>query len=472
MKKLLYFFLGFSTLVSLAMAQDDRSPVALSINGKPVTIPEFQYYYNKNGKGHCSVDEYVDLFVNYRLKVQAAHAQQLDTLSSFRKEFEMYRDKQLQPYMIDSLYEDSVALGVYARMQQQIGDSDLIKVQHILLATQAKDDNKSIQSKRARIDSIYGLLKQGADFSEVARTCSEDYATARSGGELPWIGPNAAIKEFEDVAYSLQKGQMSKPFQSPVGFHIVFMKDRKKLEPYEEKREELLKTLKAQGLDEMAFKHAVELKVKSSNGSLTREDVIQQKLEELKSQNPELTALIQDYYDGLLLFEVSKRDAWDPAEKDEEGLQNFFKKNRANYAWSEPRFKGFLFHAAEESKLKDVKALLKKTQNDKWTAAVRKTFNSGKTPQVIVYRKLYKEGENKFVDHLIFKKEAAKPLQKYPYTDVLGKILKKGPESYEDVRAQVVSDYQDFREKAWVKTLRQNAKIEINKEVLKMIEAN
>lgn len=462
--------------VALALAMAGRAqapaadPVVMTINGKDVPKSEFAYYYNKNGKNNCSLSDYVDLFINYRLKVDKALAEHLDTLQSFKDEFATYRDKQLQPFLIDSLYEDSIALGVYSRMEQQIGDSDLIKVAHIFLSLPQKASPKLVQTKQACIDSIYALLQGGADFAELARKCSEDYSTAAGGGELPWIGPNQAIKEFETVAYSLKPGQYSKPFQSAIGLHIIKMDDRKKLEPYAEKRDEIIKLLKAQGLDDMAFRHAVEQRLAASNGTLTREELMQQVLNSHAAEHPELRPLVKEYHDGLLLFEVMKRDVWNPAEQDTAGLEAFFKKNRKNYSWTSPRFKGFVVHCKEASQTEEAKKILKKNEHKDWAGAIRSKFNSEKTPQVIVTRKIFKQGDNAFVDHEYFSGEEPKANKRYPYTVLIGKLLKKGPEEFDDVRGQVVSDYQEVKEKEWTKRLRDKAQIQINKEVLSQME--
>ena len=87
----------------IAFAQND-DPTIMTINGQPVSRSEFEYSYNKNNSEGVidkkSVDEYVDLFVNYKLKVLAAKEARIDTLSSFKKEFLQYRDQQIRPTMI------------------------------------------------------------------------------------------------------------------------------------------------------------------------------------------------------------------------------------------------------------------------------------------------------------------------------------------------------------------------------------
>lgn len=110
-------------------------PVLMKINGKDITRSEFEYSFNKNNTTNkaeqTSLDAYVDMFINYKLKVEDALAARLDTTASFRKEFENYRDMQLTPMLIDTMYIDSVARQLYGRLEQRMGGKDLIHPAHI-----------------------------------------------------------------------------------------------------------------------------------------------------------------------------------------------------------------------------------------------------------------------------------------------------------------------------------------------------
>lgn len=101
----------------------------MKINGVPVTRSEFEYSYNKNNSADVidrkTVDEYVDLFVNYKLKVAAALDAQLDTLSSFRREFALYRDQEVRPAFVDSTDMLAEAKAVYERTKEHIGPRGL-----------------------------------------------------------------------------------------------------------------------------------------------------------------------------------------------------------------------------------------------------------------------------------------------------------------------------------------------------------
>ena len=199
---------------SAAFAQDD--PTIMVINGVPVARSEFEYSYNKNNADGVidkkSVEEYVDLFVNYKLKVAAALDAKLDTLSSFKKEYAQYRDQQVRPTMVTDADVEAEARNIYDKTKASIGDKGLIHPAHIFLAVGQKATAGQQDTAKQRIDSIYAALKGGADFAEMAKQLSQDKATAQAGGQLPWLAPGQTLKEFDDVAFALKVGEMSEPF--------------------------------------------------------------------------------------------------------------------------------------------------------------------------------------------------------------------------------------------------------------------
>ena len=472
MKRIAGFFLLLLTSGGL-YAQNATDPTVMTINGENVSRSEFERAYNRNKASGTSVKDYVDLYVNYRLKITEALKHHIDTTTAFRQEFATYRDDLLTKYVQDSLYEDSIVRSVYERMKTQLKDSDILSVSHIYIAVPQKASDAQKKVAKAKIDSIYNVLKSGADFAETAKKCSQDYNSARRGGELPDLGPGVTLKEFEDKCYALKTGQMSEPFESTAGYHIVLMRSRKKLQPYEQKKDELIKVLNVQGLQQMVFNHAVEKLVKASGGK-TRDEVLNDIEKKHESDDASLKYISKDYREGLLAYNITKQEVWDKAEKDEEGMKAFFKKNKKGYNWDSPRFKGFVFHATENSLVKQVETVLEKYASKDWNNEIKKRFNTGNKEKVVVSHGLWKEGENRFVDKSIFNNDSIKLPQskKYPYWGVEGKLLKKGPEELADVRAQVVSDYQDFKEKEWVKQLREKSDIKVYEDVVKTIKDN
>ena len=471
----------FTIHYSLFTASAQSDPIIMTINGVPVPRSEFEYSYNKNNGADVidkkTVDEYVDLFINYKLKVAAALDAHYDTLTSFKQEYTMYRDQQVRPTMATDADVLVEARKVYDRAKDQIGPRGLILPAHILIkvstqATQAEQDKA-----KQRIDSVYKALRSGADFADLAKKVSDDKSTGVNGGQLPyWIGPNQAFKEFEDAAYALQTGEMSQPVLSPAGWHVIQMKGRKQLEPFDSLKTQIVKSIEQQGVREQIAKQRVKSEVDASAGALTAEKVMDRRADSLAAADPEMKYLMKEYHDGLLLYEISKQMVWDKGSTDEAGLQAYFNDHKKDYVWSEPRYKGIAYHVKDKADVKAVKNSVKKLPFDQWADKLRSTFNPDSVVRIRVEIGIFKPGDNALVDTEVFKtapkngandKQAA-VLKDYPISAVYGKKLKR-PENYTDVRGQVVNDYQNMLEKAWVYDLRQKYSFSVNKDVLKTV---
>ena len=478
MRRVILFLGIVSSTLAFAQASD---PVVMTINGVPVPRSEFEYSYNKNNGADVidkkTVDEYVDLFINYKLKVAAALDAHYDTLSSFKQEYTMYRDQQVRPTMVSDADVLMEAKKTYERAKEQIGPRGLILPAHILIRVSTKATQAEQNKAKQRIDSVYRALKGGADFAELAKKVSDDKSTGAAGGQLPyWIGPNQAFEEFENAAYALQTGEMSQPVQSPVGWHVILMKGRKQLEPFDSLKAQIVRSIEQQGVRDQIAQQRVKSEVEASSGTLTAEKVMDRRADSLAAVDPEMKYLMKEYHDGLLLYEISKQVVWDKGSSDEVGLQAYFKDHQKDYAWSEPRYKGIAYHVKEKGDVKAVKKCVKKLPFDQWADRLRSTFNPDSVVRIRVEIGIFKPGDNALVDTEVFKtapkdgangKQAA-VLKDYPISAVYGKKLKR-PEDYTDVRGQVVSDYQDMLEKAWVYDLRQRYAFSVNKDVLKTV---
>lgn len=453
---------------SNVMAQTD-DPVVMTINGKPVLRSEFEYSYNKNNSEGVvekkNVDEYVDLFVNYKLKVEAALDARLDTMKSFKNEFASYRDMQIRPSMIDDSDLEAAARRMYEQTRRRIDDNGgLVKCSHILLLLKQKATPDEQKAAKQRIDSIYNALKGGADFATLARKYSNDPGSASKGGELPWFAKGQTFKEFEDKVWQLKPGEMSEPFLSPAGWHIVLLKEKQNFFSYESQRASILNYIEQAGLRDQVINAKLDTLAKERH--TTPEEVLAEKREQMVAKDPNLKYLIQEYHDGLLLYEISNRIVWSKAQKDEEGLESYFKKHKKKYQWDQPRFKGIAYHTREAADIKAVQKSLKGVDFDEWADRLRKTFNADSVLRIRVEKGIFKKGDNALVDREVFKTDTVvKPMKDYPYAAVYGKKLKK-PKELDDVRSLVVADYQDELEKEWVAQLRQKYPVSINREVL------
>lgn len=456
-----------------SMAQGNTDPVLMKINGQPVLRSEFEYSYNKNNSDGVidkkSIDEYVDLFVNYKLKVAAALDARYDTLQSFRQEFMQYRDQQIRPSFVTDADIEAEARRVYDGYKKNIGDRGQFLASHILLRLPQQAPKEEQERIKQRIDSIYTALRGGADFAKTASQLSEDPGSARNGGMLPWIAPNQTLKEFEDVAYSLKPGEMSAPFLSPAGYHIIMMKGFKGATPYDSLRTNIIKFLEQRGVRERIVSQKLDSIAAKSEGKLTAEDVLARRCDEMQAKDSDLKNLIREYYDGLLLYEISNNTVWEKAAKDEAGLETCFKKNRKKYKWAEPRFKGIAYHVKEQADVKAVKDCVKKLKFAQWNDALRTTFNNDSIIRIRAEKGIFKKGDNALIDREVFKCDTTvTTLKDYPIDAVYGKKL-KAPEDYNDVRGLVVADYQELLEKEWVAALRKKYAVEVNNDVLRTV---
>lgn len=456
-----------------AAAQDD--PTIMTINGTPIARSEFEYSFNKNNSEGVidkkNVEEYVDLFINYKLKVAAAMDAKMDTLTSFKKEFAQYRDQQIRPTFVTDADVELKAKDIYEQTKKSIGPQGLIRPEHILVLLKANATEADKTKAKERIDSIYNALKGGADFEETAKKCSDDKGSAENGGLLPWIGPGQTFPEFEKCAYSLKVGEMSEPVLSPVGYHVVKMKERKQLEPYDSLRSNIIRFIEARNLRDAIAQAKIDTIAKRSGGTLTAEQVIDHQTDSLTAIDPEMKYLIQEYHDGLLLYEISNRTVWDKAAKDTLGLEEYFKNNKKKYAWTEPRFKGMAYHVKVKDDVKAVRDCVKKLAFADWNEALRTTFNNDSVLRIRVEKGIFKKGDNALVDREVFKQKdkEVKPTKDFPIDATYGKMLKKGPEEYADVKGLVTADYQEELEKQWVAELRKKYNVVVNTEVLKTV---
>ena len=456
---------------NIVFAQVD-DPVVMKINGQPVSRSEFEYSFNKNNSEGVidkkSVDEYVDLFVNYKLKVEAAKEARLDTLKSFLNEFAGYRDQQIRPAMITDADIEAEARRIYEETRSRIdGNGGMTKPAHILVMVKQKADEAQQKAAKERIDSIYNALQNGADFAELAKKCSDDKGTAANGGELQWIAKGMTLKEFEDAAWALEKGQMSKAVLSPAGWHIILLKDKGNFFDYDSQRADIVRYIEQRGLREKIIDNKLDSIGKAQN--TTAEKVLEAKRLELEANDSDLRNLIKEYYDGLSLYEISNRTVWEKAAADEAGLVAYFKKNKKNYKWDAPRFKGIGYHVKDQADVKAVKDAVKGLPFDQWADKLRKTFNNDSILRIRVEKGIFKQGDNALVDREVFGVDTiVKGLKDYPIDAVYGQKL-KAPKEMTDVKAQVLADYQDALEKEWVEGLRRKYAVEIDEEVLKTV---
>lgn len=203
-------------LAAVLLAYAAKDPVIMTINGEDVTKSEFEYLYNKNSQQQINpqtLDEYVEMFKLYKMKVSDAKAAGLDTTAKFRKEAEQYRHDLATPYLADSVYLNQLVDEAYARSRKEA------VAKHIMFFKSPNPEH-NLQMK-AKADSLKQVLDNGGNFEELARQYSQDKRSAVNGGTMGYIVSGQYPYGFEVAAFATPEGSISDVVESPQGYHIL-----------------------------------------------------------------------------------------------------------------------------------------------------------------------------------------------------------------------------------------------------------
>lgn len=232
MKKIncgLVALLALTAVAQHVEAKNDakKDPVVMTIAGKDVTRSEFEYFYNKNNgvdvAEEKTFDEYVELFVNYKLKVAEAYSQGVDTTQAYLDELATYRQQIAEPYLQVQGWADTLLLQAQERKKWEVHAS------HLLLSCN-EDDPQS------KVDSLYEVIKgyqhevaAGADFDSLARQFSQDPSARQNAGDLGYFTSLQMVYPFEQAAFTTPVGQTS-IVRSRFGWHLIKVIDKRRSE--------------------------------------------------------------------------------------------------------------------------------------------------------------------------------------------------------------------------------------------------
>jgi peptidyl-prolyl cis-trans isomerase SurA len=593
-------FLAAAVMSLTAVAQ---SETLMTINGKSVSADEFLYIYEKNNQAGAvdpkTMDEYLDMFINFKLKVAEAESQGIDTTAAFLKELKGYRAQATPKYLqdeaaLDSMVElswrhmgkdrraahiaiqcpgsaseeevqaalakindayERVTIGkevlqgkgkkakmvrlpaenfetvarevstdpgvnetggelgwitpfryvypleeaVYSTPVGQVSkpfrtqygwhivlveeEREHIEVQarHIMKmvprANSAEPDqiaqaDSVAAAKKAEIDAIAAQVNND-NFAELAQAESDDRGSSMRGGELGWFGKGMMVKPFEDACFAMKVGAISEPVRTAYGWHIIQKEGERGIQPLDSMRTQILRQVQRDDRAKEADKSFIR-KTRSEYqlpAEMSDADVKAYADAHLEEKYADLRNLVQEYHDGILLFEVSLREVWDKAAKDTAGLDAYFKANRKKYTWEQPRWKGYLLQCKNQNSAKVAQAIIKAAEKDSVNSYINRRLNSDSVQYVKVQRGLWEQGKNAAVDKFGFKNKNAEftPNEQMPVVVCMGKKL-KAPETWEDEKGKVTTDYQDYLEAEWIKRLREKYPVELNKEVWEKIK--
>ncbi|MEZ5071772.1 MAG: peptidylprolyl isomerase [Bacteroidales bacterium] len=223
MRKLTHMLTLLLLLAHPLRAQEPE--VLLRIAGEEVTLDEFERIYRKNNNENSlnrqSPEEYLELYIHFKLKVLEATALGMDTTRKFRNELDGYLAQLAKPYLSDPITKEEMMREAYERSREDV------RASHILLRLPADPTPDDTLEAYQRILAIRQRILEGESFEAVARATSDDASVSRNGGDLGYFTVFSMIYPFETVAYESEPGSVSLPFRSNYGYHILRVTDRR-----------------------------------------------------------------------------------------------------------------------------------------------------------------------------------------------------------------------------------------------------
>ena len=249
MKKVgLSILLGAFVLIS--SAQD-----VLTIADDNISLKEFKnVFYKNNHNADISEDylnEYMELFVKFKLKVREAQELGLDTIPSFVNELDGYRKQLAKPYLKNEEFDENMLTEAYERISFDVNAS------HILIAVDEKatDDEVKVAEQKA-ITIKKDILDGKLSFGDAAKKNSDDKSAVSNRGELGFFTAFMMVYDFENAAYTTKIGEISNPVRTKYGFHLVKVNDKRKAVGQVKAAHIMFKT--GQGADENKLNQAKE----------------------------------------------------------------------------------------------------------------------------------------------------------------------------------------------------------------------
>ena len=635
--------------------------IVLTVGDEAVTLDDFEHIFMKNNRDSvvsvASLDEYMELFIRFKLKVQAAEALGMDTVATFQRELAGYRTQLARPYMTNNELLQDLVVQAWERKQEEVnarhiliscgieaapsdtlkawnranalrtrivngedfvdvarskGGSDdpsvkdnggdlgwfsafqmvypfeeaayttevgnissivrtrygyhflevtgrrdargEVRAAHIMIRLKEESDVDASTKSEAKIGQIYDLLRKGIPWEELALKMSEDASTSSKGGELPWFGTGKMVEAFEDAAFGLtEDGQISEPFQTSYGWHIVKRLEFKAPPSFEASKRELEKKVSRDSRSELtrasfienlkiAYNFGVEttamkglyraiakqdsvfypnhpvqgvrstdlsktlLRIadesatlgdfveylngtKIRNASMGSRAVADEQLKlwsekvlldyedaRLEDKHDAFRLLMEEYHDGILLFELTDEMVWSRAVKDSAGLEAFHASHTTDFMFG-TRADVRAFILADAGLAKKVQKAIKKGKE------LQPIANEANQANSLAYRLeegLFSEGENSWADRVIADYTAgalimqAKGPTFMEYTAggdeiilvQVKEIRDAEPKTLTEARGQVIAAYQDQLEADWIDALRSEKTIDVNRTLL------
>ncbi|HNP32118.1 MAG TPA: peptidylprolyl isomerase [Flavobacterium sp.] len=647
LKKFFFGLLFFTSVMSFA--QNNSKEVLFTINDKPYYTDEFSRIYKKNldlvkDDSQKNLDQYLELFIGYKLKVNKAYKLGLQNGASYQNELKTYRSQLAKNYFNDTKVTQELVEEGYNRLQKEIRASHILilvdenaspedtlkaykKIEEIAkkalagenfddLAVQYSEDPSAKENKgdlgyfsafrmvypfenaayntpkgkiskiirtrfgyhilkvtdvrpnrgeitvahimilnakpeekdknpESTINDIYKKIQQGEKFEDLAKQFSEDKSSSSKGGVLNRFGSGQlSSEEFENVAFSLEKpGDVSKPFKSQFGWHIIKLIEKHPIKTLDEMKNELetkvgkddrskkiteklneklrkkytykkdakqfaavsklitdavyeskwtlpenaatftapILTINSKKIDGKAFLDFVDkqqkgvLKIKPLSKLV---DVLYEKfLDEqltayydgnLETEFPEFSYVMEEYRDGLLLFDLMEKEIWDRAKTDTLGLKNFYDAHKMEHMWKK-RVDVIIASSTKQDVIKKAQSMLKKGEEPE---AIKNALNAKDVVNVMTNSGAFEEGSDALPKGMKYDVGVSDVFKEgeYYFVTKVEKIIPETVKSLDECKGKIVNDYQQYLEQRWVDDLKQEFTVKINKDVFDRIK--
>lgn len=177
--------------------------------------------------------------------------------------------------------------------------------------------------------------------------------------------------------------------------------------------------------------------------------------------------LVNEYHDGMLLFEISNEKVWNRASTDKDGQARYFEAHRDKYKWDAPKYKGYLVYSVNDSVSALVNDFLKTNPPvDSLSSMLKERFKHMARAE----RVLAGKGDNKMVDYLLFDAQQPEMRGVWKHAVLFGGEMIDAPQEVADVKGAVIADYQSELEKQWIEELKSKYPVKVNKKALKKLQ--
>lgn len=644
------FYFGLFFLISFTSnAQTNTKEVLFTVNEKPYYTDEFSRIYKKNldlvkDDSQKDLNQYLELFVGYKLKVNKAYKLGLQNGTQYQNELKSYRTQLAKNYFNDTKITQELLEEGYSRLQKEIRASHILilvdenasaedtlkaykKMEDISkkaiagenfddLAVQFSEDPSAKENKgdlsyftafrmvypfenaayktpkgkiskiiRTRfgyhilkitdiranrgeitvahimilkpkpeekdkdaektINEIYQKIQQGEKFEDLAKQFSDDKSSSSKGGQLNKFGSGQlSSEEFENAAFSLANpDDISKPFQSEFGWHIVKLIEKHPIKSMDEMKNELetkigkddrskkitaslneklrkkysykrddkqyglisklvtndfydskwklpenitdysatLLSINTKKIDGKAFLDYIEkqqkagLKVKPLSklvdalyGNFLDEQLTAYYDENLETEFPDFAYVMEEYRDGLLLFDLMEKEIWDRAKTDTIGLNSFYDEHKMEHMWKK-RVDVTIASSTKQDIIKKAHALLKKKEKPQ---DIKDKLNVDNVINVMMNSGVFEEGSDALPKTMKYDVGVSDVFSEgeYYFVTKVDKIMPAGVKTLEECKGKLINEYQQYLELRWVDDLKSEFTVKINNDAFEHVK--